>query len=82
MVGRALEGCVITVVYTVYLSAVLCTSHPLDNTAYEQNPWSACLGMFEALDIQQYHYRKERKPPKTSGREVTAFRANGEFPWQ
>lgn len=30
LVGRALEGCVITVVYTVYLSAVLCISHPLD----------------------------------------------------
>lgn len=30
LLGRALEGCVITVVYTVYLSAVSYISHPLD----------------------------------------------------
>lgn len=72
-------GCVIGVIYTVYLSAVLCILFPLIHIPHKLNPWSACLGMFKAPDTQQYHYRKETKPPKTPGRETAAFGANGEF---
>ena len=53
---------------------------PLIHTAYELDPWLACLGMFEAPDTQQYHYRKETKPQRLqAGRR---FQVNGEFAWR
>lgn len=47
---------------------VLYILFPLILIAHGLSLWSACLGMFEAPDTQQYHYRKETKPQRLEAR--------------
>lgn len=47
---------------------------PLILIAHGLSLWSACLGMFEAPDTQQYHYRERDKTPKTEAGGVPGLR--------